>query len=80
LNLFYISVKEIVLEVIKLCSTHLHLVVDAYTHALTAKYPKYRYVVGNDAKYFLLLLSYFPEWLSDFILSWKISVPLAEEK
>jgi len=73
-------VKETALEIIKLSSTHLHLVVDAYTHALTAKCPKYRYVVGNDAKYFLRFLCYCPEWLSDFIISRKMSVPLAEEK
>ncbi|XP_053374286.1 17-beta-hydroxysteroid dehydrogenase type 6-like [Mercenaria mercenaria] len=51
-------------------STKLHLVVDAYCHAITAKFPKKRYQVGNDAKYFYWLLWNLPECISDFYIDW----------
>ncbi|XP_052818550.1 17-beta-hydroxysteroid dehydrogenase type 6-like [Mya arenaria] len=53
----------------KVGSSNLDLVVDAYEHAVTAKYPKYRYVVGWDANYIFRPLWMAPEWFSDFILS-----------
>ncbi|XP_052807866.1 17-beta-hydroxysteroid dehydrogenase type 6-like [Mya arenaria] len=53
----------------KVGSSNLDLVVGAYEHAVTAKHPKYRYVVGWDANYFFRPLWMLPEWLSDFILS-----------
>ena len=43
-------------------------VVDAYTHALTAMFPRARYVVGKDAKYLFLTLQALPEFLSDFFI------------
>lgn len=42
-------------------------VVDAYTHALTARYPRYRYAVGVDAFVFTKLIAYLPEWLEDYL-------------
>ncbi|KAK3095115.1 hypothetical protein FSP39_010460 [Pinctada imbricata] len=50
-------------------------VVDAYVHALCAKYPKYRYVVGTDANTIFRFLWTVPEWLSDFLLCSKLPVP-----
>ncbi|KAK6166793.1 hypothetical protein SNE40_023413 [Patella caerulea] len=49
-------------------SNNLFQVIDAYEHAITARYPKHRYIVGNDAKYFFRLLWTIPEWMSDFII------------
>ena len=43
-------------------------VVDAYTHALTAVFPRARYVVGKDAKYLWLTLQALPEFLGDFFI------------
>ncbi|XP_046569857.1 retinol dehydrogenase 7-like [Haliotis rubra] len=52
-----------------------HLVVDAYTHAITAIFPRTRYLVGNDCKYYFRLLWNLPEWISDRILSANYEVP-----
>ena len=49
-------------------SPHLWKVVRAYSHALTAKYPKYRYVLGMDAYIVVKVLGNLPEWLLDYIL------------
>jgi len=49
-------------------SKDLYKVVDAYTHALTAKYPKIRYTVGMDALALSLLSSITPEWIVDKIM------------
>ena len=46
------------------------LVIDVITHALFARFPKRRYLVGLDAKYLFRPLMYGPDWLSDFVLSW----------
>ena len=43
-------------------------VVDGYTHALTAMFPRGRYVIGTDAKFFFVPMSWLPEWLSDLII------------
>ncbi|KAH9508453.1 Retinol dehydrogenase 7 [Bulinus truncatus] len=44
-------------------------VVEAYTHALTSRYPKTRYIVGWDAKLICIPLTYLPDCLSDPILA-----------
>ncbi|XP_050412347.1 retinol dehydrogenase 7 [Patella vulgata] len=49
-------------------SNKLFKVIDAYEHAITARYPKPRYIVGKDAKYFVRLLWTIPEWVSDFVI------------
>lgn len=46
----------------------LNKVVDAYVDAVTARYPKARYIIGNDANYLVRLLWNLPEWLSDYII------------
>lgn len=43
-------------------------VVDAYVSALTSLYPRPRYVVGTDAKFVFVPLSFLPEWLGDYFL------------
>lgn len=45
----------------------LNKVIDAYVHAVTAKYPKARYIIGKDASLARLLWN-LPEWLSDYII------------
>lgn len=49
-------------------SPHLWKVVNAYSHALTAKYPKYRYVLGMDAYFVMKILGNLPEWLLDYFM------------
>lgn len=50
-------------------STTIDHVIDAYVHAITARYPRTRYVVGIDAKYVYIPLSFLPDWLTDFLIS-----------
>ncbi len=42
-------------------------VVDAYAHALTASWPRGRYLVGKDARFLWLPVHSLPEWLGDFL-------------
>ncbi|VDI15640.1 Hypothetical predicted protein [Mytilus galloprovincialis] len=71
--------KDIITKTItNLGSPHTHLVVNAYVHALTSKYPKYRYLVGNDAKYIYRILWNLPEWISDYLLTRTAILPQAE--
>lgn len=44
-------------------STNFNEVIDAYTHAITSKHPKIRYICGWDAKFLLIPLSFMPSWL-----------------
>ncbi|OWF38518.1 17-beta-hydroxysteroid dehydrogenase type 6-like [Mizuhopecten yessoensis] len=50
-------------------SSNLKEVIEAYTHALTARFPSARYLVGWDAKTLYRFLWSAPEWLSSFLLS-----------
>jgi len=59
----------------KTMSKDLYKVVDAYTHALTAKYPKIRYIVGMDARSIAFLSSVTPEWLVDNIMIRLLATP-----
>ncbi|CAG2236642.1 unnamed protein product [Mytilus edulis] len=71
--------KDITTKTItNLGSPHTHLVVNAYVHALTSKYPKYRYLVGNDVKYIFRILWNLPEWISDYLLTRTAILPQAE--
>ncbi|XP_060620156.2 17-beta-hydroxysteroid dehydrogenase type 6-like isoform X1 [Anolis sagrei] len=45
------------------------LVTDSIEHALTSRYPRTRYSIGRDAKYFHLPMSYLPTAVSDFVLA-----------
>ncbi|KAL5006911.1 hypothetical protein ScPMuIL_015717 [Solemya velum] len=58
-----------------LASPDVHQVVDAYTHALTARFPKTRYVVGWDGNYFFRPLWNLPTCLSDLILGYGYPTP-----
>ncbi|KAK6175330.1 hypothetical protein SNE40_013818 [Patella caerulea] len=53
----------------------INMVIDAYEHAITARYPKCRYIVGNNANYVQRFLWTVPEWLSDFILCYNAPRP-----
>ncbi|KAH9508455.1 Retinol dehydrogenase 16 [Bulinus truncatus] len=44
-------------------------VVEAYTHALTSRYPRTRYSAGWDAKLVYIPLSYLPTWISDRVMA-----------
>ncbi|GMT06498.1 hypothetical protein PENTCL1PPCAC_28672, partial [Pristionchus entomophagus] len=51
----------------KIGSADIHLVVDAYFHTITSRFPRLRYQIGRDAKYFFLPLSLVPCGLRDAI-------------
>ncbi|BFZ02660.1 hypothetical protein BsWGS_05699 [Bradybaena similaris] len=53
-------------------STEVRLVVDAYTHAVTARYPLTRYTVGTDCKLLFRPLAYLPDWFVDLFISVKV--------
>ncbi|KAH7715541.1 CBN-DHS-20 protein [Aphelenchoides avenae] len=48
--------------------SHVEWVVDAYFNAMTSIFPRQRYLVGYDAKYFWLPLMLVPTFVSDFIV------------
>ncbi|HET8721535.1 MAG TPA: SDR family oxidoreductase, partial [Nitrospira sp.] len=50
-------------------------VVEAVWHALTAKRPKTRYLVGRDAKVRAIMLKWFPDRLQDWILKKVLNLP-----
>ncbi|GMT29455.1 hypothetical protein PFISCL1PPCAC_20752 [Pristionchus fissidentatus] len=52
----------------KIGSSKVHLVVDAYFHALTARFPHLRYQIGNDAKFIFIPLAYLPTGLRDALM------------
>ena len=62
------SMAKTLTEFDKSSSPHLWKVVEAYTHALTAKYPKYRYVIGIDAHFVTKVLANLPEWMADYAM------------
>ncbi|KGL73135.1 Retinol dehydrogenase 7, partial [Tinamus guttatus] len=65
------------LSVRRLCDSDLSKVVKCMEHALIAKYPRARYGVGWDAKFFWLFLSYAPTCLSDTLLCMFFPTPAA---
>ena len=42
---------------------------DAFEHAVTAVHPRVRYVVGRDARFLWIPLTWLPECLSDAFLA-----------
>ncbi|XP_049449232.1 retinol dehydrogenase 7-like isoform X1 [Epinephelus fuscoguttatus] len=61
-----------------LCSPDLSKVTRCMEHALTARFPRTRYSAGWDAKFFWIPLSYFPSFVSDFVISALLPSPKAE--
>lgn len=51
-----------------LSSTNVEEVVSCYEHAVTAVFPRHRYMPGYDARFVLWPLSLLPEWISDPLL------------
>uniref|UniRef100_A0A0B6ZJ20 Uncharacterized protein n=1 Tax=Arion vulgaris TaxID=1028688 RepID=A0A0B6ZJ20_9EUPU len=49
-------------------SRDLDLVVDAHVHAISARFPRARYAIGTDAKWFFIPVSFLPPFLSDFLI------------
>lgn len=59
----------------KFLSPQVHKVVDAYEHAITARFPKARYVVGWDAQILFRILWNLPEWVADFLVTRPMTTP-----
>ncbi|XP_005097775.1 retinol dehydrogenase 7 isoform X2 [Aplysia californica] len=53
----------------------LYEVVDTYIHAICARYPKTRYVVGLNGTFFFRPLWTMPTWLSDFLMGMGYPLP-----
>lgn len=65
----YIDLVNAVLAAkLERCSPHSYRVVDAFVGAITSVYPRPRYVVGYDAKFGFIPLSFMPEWITDRLL------------
>ncbi|XP_066450138.1 retinol dehydrogenase 7-like [Eleutherodactylus coqui] len=56
-------------------SSRIYLVTNCMEHALTARYPWTRYSAGLDAKLYFIPLSYFPTFITDYLLSWNAPKP-----
>ncbi|CAG5124166.1 unnamed protein product [Candidula unifasciata] len=50
------------------CSSRIEKVVDALLGAIVCKYPRPRTVVGYDAKFLFIPLTFLPEWVGDTVL------------
>lgn len=50
-------------------SSKLENVVNAYEHAVTAVFPRGRYMPGLNGRLVVWPLSLLPEWLSDFLIT-----------
>ncbi|KAI8794230.1 retinol dehydrogenase 7, partial [Biomphalaria glabrata] len=48
-------------------SPNIDLVVDAYIHALTSRFPKARYAPSHDSSLLNIPLSYLPTWYTDWL-------------
>ncbi|XP_060077548.1 short-chain dehydrogenase/reductase family 9C member 7-like [Ylistrum balloti] len=59
----------------ELVSPNTYKVVDAFTHALTAVYPRARYVVGFDANIQFRLIWTLPEWIGDRLVTSRFPKP-----
>ncbi|XP_014773937.1 17-beta-hydroxysteroid dehydrogenase type 6 [Octopus bimaculoides] len=60
--------------------TNLQRVLSCHLHAISARYPKYRYRTGYDATIIIPLLRMFPVWLSDKILTYNYEIPAGVKK
>lgn len=69
-----------VVKLMGFASSQFHKVVNSHVHAITAKYPKYRYLVGYDAHCYFWPLMYLPEWISDFCLDIEFVPPAGAQK
>ncbi|KAM4608979.1 retinol dehydrogenase 1 isoform 2-T2 [Polymixia lowei] len=72
----YLKAQEFSMGI--LCSPDISKVTNCMEHALTAFYPRSRYGAGWDAKLFWLPLSYFPSFISDFVVGALLPVPKDE--
>ncbi|XP_005108509.1 retinol dehydrogenase 7-like [Aplysia californica] len=70
----------LVSETMKGASTDIDQVVDAYVHAITSKFPRTRYVVGNDAKFIYIPLSLVPDWCGDWIVRSLINYTISKKR
>lgn len=65
------EVADLFTEVaVKVASKDTYKVVNAYHHALTARYPKTRYLVGIDANIIYPILWTIPDWITDILFAY----------
>ncbi|XP_068709315.1 retinol dehydrogenase 7-like [Montipora foliosa] len=57
------------------CDSDINQVVNAIIDALTSRFPSDRYVVGTDARYGFIPLSFLPAFIADFILRVLLNPP-----
>lgn len=61
-------------------SSKLQNVINAHVHAITAKFPKARYLIGYDANLFFWPVKVLPHWISDALLKARFSCPIGAQK
>lgn len=67
---YYNQYVDVSMELMgKYASRAVYKVPDAMTHALTSRFPKYRYVVGSDAFIVVNIINRFPTFVPDFLLT-----------
>ncbi|RUS79058.1 hypothetical protein EGW08_013184 [Elysia chlorotica] len=71
--------KALTAAALEFSSKNTSNVVDAYVDALTARFPRPRYVVGWDARLLFVPLSFLPEWVGDRIQLWGEQAKLREQ-
>ena len=49
---------------------------DAYVHAITAQFPRLRYIVGYDAQFLIIPLCFVPTWIQDVAVRYLTKVPV----
>lgn len=60
---------------LSMADKNLQRVVSCHIHAVTSKYPKYRYKPGYDAQFFIPLLRVLPVWIADSIITFRPEPP-----
>lgn len=63
-----------------LTSSKLHKVINAHVHAITATFPKTRYLIGYDANFFFWPMTVLPQRMSDALAKGKFLNLLAAQK
>lgn len=64
---FLYTDSKLAQKALKLRNEKLSWVTNSIEHALKSCYPRKRYVVGWDAKFLFIPVSYLPSWVFDYI-------------
>uniref|UniRef100_A0A914YD81 Uncharacterized protein n=1 Tax=Panagrolaimus superbus TaxID=310955 RepID=A0A914YD81_9BILA len=59
-------------------SARVDFVVDAYFHAITAKFPRLRYIIGYDANFLIIPICFVPTAIQDWILRFVARIPIPD--